>query len=58
MGATIKSIKDVSVDIVKGFYTKWYVPSNMAVIVVGDITETQVCHNRSLNFDQIYVLIQ
>nr|XP_033516264.1 zinc protease PQQL-like isoform X2 [Nicotiana tomentosiformis] len=25
----------------KGFYTKWYVPSNMAVIVVGDITETQ-----------------
>ncbi|XP_059276501.1 zinc protease PQQL-like isoform X2 [Lycium ferocissimum] len=41
IGGTKNSVQDVSVDIVKGFYTKWYVPNNMAVIVVGDVTETQ-----------------
>ncbi|KAG5569418.1 hypothetical protein H5410_059184 [Solanum commersonii] len=42
LGGTEKNIRDLSVDIVKGFYLKWYVPNNMAVIVVGDVTETQV----------------
>ncbi|KAH0711199.1 hypothetical protein KY284_012626 [Solanum tuberosum] len=41
LGGTEKNIRDLSVDIVKGFYLKWYVPNNMAVIVVGDVTETQ-----------------
>uniref|UniRef100_M1DF64 Chloroplast processing enzyme n=1 Tax=Solanum tuberosum TaxID=4113 RepID=M1DF64_SOLTU len=42
LGGTEKNVRDLSVDIVKGFYLKWYVPNNMAVIVVGDATETQV----------------
>ncbi|XP_015165313.1 uncharacterized protein [Solanum tuberosum] len=41
LGGTEKNVRDLSVDIVKGFYLKWYVPNNMAVIVVGDVTETQ-----------------
>ncbi|KAM3285876.1 hypothetical protein P3S67_024675 [Capsicum chacoense] len=41
VGGTIQTVKDLSVDIVKGFYMKWYVPNNMAIIVVGDVTETQ-----------------
>ncbi|KAH0708016.1 hypothetical protein KY289_013092 [Solanum tuberosum] len=41
LGGTEKNVRDLSVDIVKGFYLKWYVPNNMAVIVVGDATETQ-----------------
>lgn len=37
-----KVIRTVSSDTVKQFYQKWYHLHNMAVIAVGDFTDTQV----------------
>lgn len=38
-----KVIKTVSAETVKKFYRKWYDLHNMAVIAVGDFSDTQVC---------------
>lgn len=37
-----KVIRSVSPETVKQFYRKWYHLSNMAVIAVGDFSDTQV----------------
>lgn len=44
-----KVIRTVSPETVKQFYKKWYHLSNMAVIAVGDFSDTQVWYCRHVN---------
>lgn len=45
-----KVIRSVSPETVKQFYRKWYNLSNMAVIAVGDFSDTQVCFSWYIHF--------
>jgi predicted Zn-dependent peptidase len=39
---TIEHLKNPSIKKIKEFYSKWYVPNNMAVVIAGDIDPDQV----------------
>lgn len=49
----IKSVKECSPDIIRGFYKRWYQPENMAVIAVGDFDQKKTCDLIEKHFGKI-----
>ncbi len=43
-----KVIREVPAEVVRGFYRRWYVPSNLAVVIVGDFDCDKVVQVRGV----------